>query len=133
MTVIRGAAFVAMVAAVVGCATPRWRPYEVASPRARLQTIQRVAMAPHAQFRFRLWVDPPATCPLVSWDFGDGSRCSRASDCEPGERGPRLYERWHTYREAGDYVVLAVVSEGGLELARASMTVIVQAGLGGSA
>jgi phage baseplate assembly protein gpV len=60
-------------------------------------------------------------CPGLEWDWGDGNRSARESDCAPFEDGASLERRFsarHAYHSAGNYSVT-------LTLRRARRTVAV--------
>lgn len=72
-------------------------------------------------------------CPELEWDFDDGSRSVRESDCEPLEAGAEFQRRFtaqHAYRRAGDYTVKIIMRHNSRQVAAASVTVTVRPGAG---
>ena len=71
-------------------------------------------------------------CPEVEWDWDDGGRSARESDCPPLESGTfeRRFTAEHAYRQAGTYTVKVTMRHANRALLAASATVTVRAGLG---
>ena len=72
-------------------------------------------------------------CPEVSWDWDDGAKSARGSDCpayEPGAQLERRFTAQHAYRRAGFYTVKVTLLRSGKTVAVASATVNVRPGLG---
>ena len=73
-------------------------------------------------------------CPEVEWDWDDGARSHRGSDCPPFQAGQTDFERFfsadHVYRQAGSYNVKITMKRAGRTLAVANTRVDVRAGLG---
>ena len=72
-------------------------------------------------------------CPEVSWDWDDGARSARGSDCPAYEAGApveRRYTAQHAYRRAGVYNVKVTLLRSGKPFAVATATVNVRPGLG---
>ncbi|HET8647233.1 MAG TPA: hypothetical protein VFO85_17180 [Vicinamibacteria bacterium] len=72
-------------------------------------------------------------CPEIEWDWDDGGKSVHEADCTPFEAGTRIQRRFtaeHEYRRAGSYRVKATMRRSGRNLAVASATVTVRAGLG---
>ena len=73
-------------------------------------------------------------CPRVEWDFGDGSKAVRESDCEPWQPGTsieRRFSMWHCYRP-GEHPITVSLWRANRKLVQAttSVTVLVRAGGG---
>jgi hypothetical protein len=101
-------------------------------PRLELRASPRVATSPaRVVVLAELKGGPEAEdlyCPAVQWEWGDGSRSARESDCDPFEAGTVLDRRFssrHAYREPGEYDVRVTLSRGGRDLASASILVLV--------
>jgi len=73
-------------------------------------------------------------CPELEWDWDDGARSARGSDCAPFQAGHSDFERFfsaeHVYRQAGSYNVKITMKRAGRTLAVANTRVDVRAGLG---
>jgi hypothetical protein len=67
-------------------------------------------------------------CPGLVWDWGDGSRSARESDCEPYAEGMELQRRFsasHVYRAPGAYTVRVTMRRADRTLAAANVQVLV--------
>jgi hypothetical protein len=67
-------------------------------------------------------------CPGLEWDWGDGSRSARESDCVPFAEGAeidRFYSARHAFRAPGVYNVRLTLRRGGRAVAAASVAVAV--------
>ena len=72
-------------------------------------------------------------CPALEWDWGDGGRSVRESDCPPFQAGAelvRLFSAEHGYRGAGEYQITVTLRRANKSLAVASARVNVRPGLG---
>ena len=73
-------------------------------------------------------------CPELEWDWDDGARSVRGSDCPPYQAGASDFERFfsadHVYRQAGSYDVKITMKRAGRTLAVATSRVNVRPGLG---
>jgi PKD repeat protein len=72
-------------------------------------------------------------CPELEWDWDDGSRSVRESDCAPPEEGGTLERRYtasHAYRRAGVYTVKVTMRRSGRSIAMATTSINVQPGAG---
>jgi hypothetical protein len=73
-------------------------------------------------------------CPELEWDWDDGARSQRGSDCPPFQAGQSEFERFfsadHVYRQAGNYNVKITMKRAGRTLAVATSRVQVRPGLG---
>jgi hypothetical protein len=70
-------------------------------------------------------------CPEVEWDWSDGARSTRLSDCDPYEPGAgivRVFSASHRFRQPGRYVVTVSLRRAGRVLAAATVTVNVKQG-----
>jgi hypothetical protein len=72
-------------------------------------------------------------CPELEWDWDDGARSERGSDCPPFQAGQSEFERFwsadHVYRQAGSYNVKITMKRAGRTVAVASSRVEVRPGL----
>jgi hypothetical protein len=72
-------------------------------------------------------------CPGLEWNWGDGGKSVRESDCPPFEPGSGLIRRFsaeHGYRRAGDYEITVTLRRANRSVAMASARVNVRPGLG---
>jgi hypothetical protein len=72
-------------------------------------------------------------CPGLEWDWGDGSRSARESDCAPFETGAALARRFtarHVYRSSGSFEITITLRRASRTIARARTSVMVRPGLG---
>jgi hypothetical protein len=68
-------------------------------------------------------------CPSIEWDWDDGARSVRESDCEPLAPGAEIERRFtaeHAYRQAGVYTVRVTVRRASRSLAAATTMVSIQ-------
>jgi hypothetical protein len=72
-------------------------------------------------------------CPDVEWDWDDGARSVRTSDCPPFAAGETDFERFfsadHVYRQAGTYNVKITMKRAGRTVAVATSRVNVRPGV----
>jgi hypothetical protein len=75
-------------------------------------------------------------CPAFDWDWGDGGRSTRESDCPPFDEETAMARRFslaHRYRAPGDYNVTLTLRRAGRTVAVASAPVrVLGPGGGGS-
>jgi hypothetical protein len=67
-------------------------------------------------------------CPALEWDWGDGSRSVRESDCPPMEAGVAFERRFtaeHIYRGSGTYNIRVTLRRVARPIAVASASVTV--------
>lgn len=67
-------------------------------------------------------------CPGLVWDWGDGSRSARESDCSPYQDGTqldRLFTERHAFRAPGTYSVRLFLVRAGRTVTMASVPVTV--------
>jgi hypothetical protein len=72
-------------------------------------------------------------CPEVVWEWDDGGRSERGSDCPPFGEGGEFQRRFtaeHAYRRAGVYTVRVRLMRSGKPVAAASATVNIRPGVG---
>jgi hypothetical protein len=107
-------------------------------PRLNLRATPRVAFSPVNVFATAELVggevDEQFHCPAVEWDWDDGARSVRESDCEPYGPGVEIERRFtaeHSYRAAGVYNVRVTVRRASRALAAATATISVQSAFGG--
>jgi PKD repeat protein len=70
-------------------------------------------------------------CPELEWDWDDGGKSVRESDCEPLAPGADIQRRYtasHEYRRAGIYNVKLTMRRGDKPLAAQTVKVTVKAG-----
>ena len=106
-------------------------------PRLDLRATPRMAFSPTVVFvTAELQGGDEAEeyyCPEVSWDWDDGAKSARGSDCpayEPGAQLERRFTAEHAYRRAGVYNVKVTLMRSGKPLAVASATINVRPGAG---
>lgn len=62
-------------------------------------------------------------CPAFEWDWGDGARSVRESDCDAFDTETRLlrvFSRTHRYRTAGEFIVRLTLRQAGRVVALAT-------------
>ena len=72
-------------------------------------------------------------CPGLEWNWGDGAKSVRESDCPPFQPGGEFVRRFsaeHGYRRAGEYEITVTLRRANKSLAAASARVDVRPGLG---
>ena len=72
-------------------------------------------------------------CPELEWNWGDGGKSVRESDCPPFQEGAELVRHFsaeHGYRSAGEYHITVTLRRANKPLAMASARVNVRPGLG---
>lgn len=72
-------------------------------------------------------------CPGLEWDWGDGGKSVRESDCPPFQPGSEIVRRFsaeHGYRRAGDYSITVTLRRANRSLAIATARVNVRPGAG---
>lgn len=74
-------------------------------------------------------------CPTLEWDWGDGTRSSASSDCEPYQPGKsqirRRFVMDHIYRLAGQHQIQLRLKQGERVVLAGTTVVHVRPGLGG--
>lgn len=106
-------------------------------PRLRLRATPRVAQSPVEVLITAELVGGDNLeeyyCPGLEWDFGDGSRSVRESDCEPWREGAELERRFttrHVYRSGGQHLVTVNLFRADRRIASQTLSVVVQSRLG---
>lgn len=107
-------------------------------PRLDLRATPRMAFSPTVVYVTAELAGGSETedfyCPDLEWDWDDGARSVRASDCPPFAAGESDFERFfsadHVYRQAGTYNVKITMKRAGRTLAVATSRVNVRPGLG---
>lgn len=119
---------------VAGDLTPRERP----RPRLDIAAMPRVAISPTNVAVTAKIVGGSELedfhCPEVEWNWSDGERSVRLSDCDPYQPGAdivRVFSATHRYRRAGQYVVTIRLRRASRVLAAATVTIEVMPGLPG--
>lgn len=72
-------------------------------------------------------------CPEIEWNWDDGGKSVRESDCPPLEAGGTFERRFtanHAFRQAGTYNVKVTMRKANRPVAVATATVTVHAGVG---
>lgn len=113
------------------------RGAEQEAPRLELRTARRVAFSPvEAFFVAELRGGDEVEefyCPELVWEWGDGSRSIRQSDCPPfdpdGELR-RFYTARHVYRWAGNHQVRLTLRKADRAIASASVSLSVHSRFG---
>ena len=108
-----------------------------ARPRLDLRATPRVAFSPTVVSATAELAGGDETedfyCPELEWDWDDGARSARGSDCPPFQAGASDFERFfsadHVYRQAGSYDVKITMKRAGRTLAVATSRVTVRPGL----
>jgi len=113
-------------------------PHERARPRLDIAAMPRVAISPtNVAFTARLVGGGELEdyhCPEVEWNWSDGARSVRLSDCDPYQPGDdvmRVFSATHRYRDAGQYVVTISLRRASRLVAAATVTIEVKEGLPG--
>jgi hypothetical protein len=106
-------------------------------PRLDLRATPRVAFSPVRVHMTAVLVGgeptPEYHCPVLEWDWDDGNRSVRESDCEPLEEGAEFERRFsadHAFPRAGTYDVQVKIRDGERTLAVASARINVRPGPG---
>ena len=73
-------------------------------------------------------------CPEIEWDWDDGGKSVKESDCPPFEAGvtqiERRYSQEHGFVKAGNYAVKVTMRRSNHLIAKQTVTVTVKPGLG---
>ena len=67
-------------------------------------------------------------CPGLEWEWGDGTKSARESDCEPFAPGTALERRFserHAYRAPGNYSIRLTLRRASRAVAVATVAVLV--------
>jgi hypothetical protein len=106
-------------------------------PRLDLRATPRVAFSPASVLLTAELVGGDEVeefyCPALEWDWGDGGKSVRESDCPPFEPGGEFVRRFtaqHGYGRAGEYRITVTLRRANRSLAMASARVNVRPGLG---
>jgi hypothetical protein len=99
-------------------------------PRLDVRASPRLGLAPARVLATAELVGGDAAedfyCPLLEWDWDDGTKSVREADCPPYEAGAAL-ERYftadHVYRRSGNYSVRVVLRRASRSVAAASVSV----------
>jgi len=131
-SVLAGSFLVLMAAASTGADGGKLR-----RPRLDLRASPRVAFSPAYVLLTAELVGGDEVedfyCPGLEWNWGDGAKSVRESDCPPYETGRELERRFsaeHGYRHAGDYQVTVTLRRANRSVAEASARIAVRPGLG---
>jgi hypothetical protein len=113
-------------------------PQERPRPRLDIAASPRVAISPtNVSFTAKLVGGDELEdfhCPEVEWDWSDGARSTRLSDCDPYQPGDtivRVFSAHHRYRRAGQYSVKVSLRRASRVVAAATVTIDVREGLPG--
>jgi len=113
------------------------RSADTAQPRLELRTARRIVFSPvEAFFVAELEGGDEIEefyCPELVWEWGDGSRSVRQSDCAPF--GPnrelqRLFTARHVYRYGGHHAVRLTLRKAERPIASASVNIDVRSRFG---
>lgn len=122
----------------VALAAPGFAETKLKRPRLDVRASPRVAMSPARVVVIVELVGGDDVeeyyCPGLEWDWGDGSRSFRESDCEPFEAGAtveRRYSAHHVYGSPGSYSVRVSLRRSNHTLASNSAQVMVRGFLAG--
>lgn len=128
---LAGFFLVLMVAASTGAES------KLRNPRLDLRAAPRIAFSPaYVLFTAELVGGDEVEeyyCPGLEWNWGDGAKSVRESDCppfEPGREFERRFSAEHGYRHAGDYEITITLRRANRSLAVASARVNVRPGMG---
>lgn len=76
--------------------------------------------------------DPEYYCPVLEWEWGDGSISERKEDCAPFEKGKtkitRRFMAQHQYKRGGSYEITLRLKRGDKTLTSGSANVEVMGG-----
>ncbi len=100
-------------------------------PRLDLRATPRLGLAPArvlatAELVGGETADEDFYCPLLEWDWDDGTRSVREADCLPFEPGAALERHFtadHVYRRSGNYSLRVTLRRASRSLAAASISV----------
>jgi hypothetical protein len=111
--------------------------HAAARPQLSLRAMPRVAFSPSGVIftgELRGGDDlEEFHCPAVEWDWDDGSRSTRESDCDPFQAESGIERRFtarHVYRDPGQYVARLTLTRGGRAIAAATINVAVRGPFG---
>jgi len=119
---------------IVAAATPGWtgEREDVKKPRLEVRTVTHLALPPVEIVAVAELVGgrdlEQFYCTGLEWDWGDGTRSYRESDCppfEPGTRIDRFFSARHVYVVAGSYEVRVRLRRAERDVARARTSVLV--------
>lgn len=109
-------------------------------PSLTLRVRPQIAIAPArivatADLRNGADDDRDLYCPSVEWDWGDGTRSTSSSDCDPYEAGRsqirRRYVAEKTFREPGRHQVRLFLKQGNRIVLSGTAFIDVRSGLPG--
>jgi hypothetical protein len=99
-------------------------------PRLDIRASPRLGLAPVRVLATAELVGGEAAedfyCPLLEWDWDDGSRTVREADCPPFEPGAdfeRHFTADHVYSRSGNFSVRVILRRASRSVAMASVTV----------
>src|SRR5262245_6032415 len=109
-------------------------------PRLNLRASPRVALTPVSVLTSAELVGGDESeeyhCPRLEWDWGDGTRSERESDCEPYDGVTPLERRYsarHVYRSPGQYDIRLTLRRASSVVAVGTTAVAVHGGPGADA
>ena len=77
--------------------------------------------------------NPDFYCPTIEWEWGDGTTCESAEDCDPYQAGKsairRRFTAEHVFRQSGTFKVFFRLKQNDKTIAASSGNVQVRAGL----
>jgi hypothetical protein len=122
---------------VLAVAGPTGAESKLRKPRLDVRASPRVAFSPAYVLTTAELVGGDELeefyCPGLEWDWGDGGKSVRESDCPPYQPGSELMRHFsaeHGYRHAGEYEITITLRRANKSLAVASARINVRPGLG---
>jgi hypothetical protein len=110
---------------------------KIQKPRLDLRATPRIAFSPAYVLLTAELVGGDEVeefyCPALEWNWGDGGKSVRESDCPPFQAGAELVRHFsaeHGYRHAGEYQITVTLRRANRSLAMASARVNVRPGVG---
>jgi len=135
---LRWFATLSLMALPLTCLAGDLTPPERPRPRLDLAAMPRATISPsNVVFTAKLVggdAQEDFYCPEVEWNWSDGARSARLSDCDPyraGDEITRVFSATHRYRDPGQYAVTVSLRRASRVVAVATVTIDVRAGVPG--